>query len=242
MLKIIQFIINKIKGSDNYTFENNVTLSNLVNILFLRTLQIMRGMILKIFAWNIKGLLFVGRGVKIDFKKSIYSGKNLILEDRVYINGLSKKGIFFGKNCTVGREAIILSTGVIRNIGEGVKIGSNTAIGARNFISGQGGIEIGSDVIMGPDIRIFSENHNFLNSSKIIKDQGENRKGVKVGMCVGQVGTGRSWSKSNSTTTCLWRNICCLPMTLIWRKSWRTSRRMPGRMTITRMTLCGGAA
>tara|TARA_B100001996_G_scaffold331343_1_gene279945 strand:+ start:166 stop:888 length:723 start_codon:yes stop_codon:yes gene_type:complete len=181
MLKIIQFIINKIKGSDNYTFENNVTLSNLVNILFLRTLQIMRGMILKIFAWNIKGLLFVGRGVKIDFKKSIYSGKNLILEDRVYINGLSKKGIFFGKNCTVGREAIILSTGVIRNIGEGVKIGSNTAIGARNFISGQGGIEIGSDVIMGPDIRIFSENHNFLNSSKIIKDQGENRKGVKVG-------------------------------------------------------------
>ena len=181
MLKIIQFIINKIKGSDNYTFENNVTLSNLVNILFLRTLQIMRGMILKIFAWNIKGLLFVGRGVKIDFKKSIYSGKNLILEDRVYINGLSKKGIFFGKNCTVGREAIILSTGVIRNIGEGVKIGSNTAIGARNFISGQGGIEIGSDVIMGPDIRIFSENHNFLNSSKIIKDQGETRKGVKVG-------------------------------------------------------------
>jgi len=181
MLKIIQFIINKIKGSDNYTFENNVTLSNLLNILFLRTLQIMRGMILKIFAWNIKGLLFVGRGVKIDFKKSIYSGKNLILEDRVYINGLSKKGIFFGKNCTVGREAIILSTGVIRNIGEGVKIGSNTAIGARNFISGQGGIEIGSDVIMGPDIRIFSENHNFLNSSKIIKDQGENRKGVKVG-------------------------------------------------------------
>jgi len=181
MLKIIQFIINKIKGSDNYTFEQNVTLLNLINIVFLRTLQVIRGMILKIFLWNIKGLFFVGRGVKIDFKKSVYSGKNLILEDRVYINGLSKNGIYFGDNCTVGRQAIILSTGVIRNLGEGVKVGSNTAIGARNFISGQGGIDIGSHVIMGPDIRIFSENHNFLNPAEIIKDQGENRKGVKIG-------------------------------------------------------------
>jgi acetyltransferase-like isoleucine patch superfamily enzyme len=181
MTNIIQKIINKIKGSEEYVFQENIKLSDLANIIFLRALQIIRGLFLKIFLWNVKGLFFLGRGVKIDFKKSIYAGKNLILEDRVYINGLSKNGIHFGENCTVGREAIILSTGVIRNLGEGVRIGSNTAIGARNFISGQGGINIGSDVIMGPDIRIFSENHNFLNSSDIIKNQGENRKGVKIG-------------------------------------------------------------
>ena len=181
MINIIQKIIHKIKGSDNYTFEKNIKLSDLVNIIFLRASQLIRGLFLKIFLWNVKGLFFLGRDVKIDFKKSIYAGKNLILEDRVYINGLSKNGIHFGENCTVGREAIILSTGVIRNLGDGVRIGSNTAIGARNFISGQGGINIGSHVIMGPDIRIFSENHNFLNSSDIIKNQGENRKGVQIG-------------------------------------------------------------
>lgn len=181
MLKIIQLIINKIKGSEDYVFQKNLNLSDIINIVFLRSLQLIRGSFLKIFLWNIRGLLFLGRNVKIDFKRYIYSGKNLILEDRVYINGLSKNGIHFGENCTVGREAIILSTGVIRNIGEGIKIGSNSAIGARNFISGQGGINIGSHVIMGPDVRIFSENHNFLNTSKIIKNQGENRKGVVIG-------------------------------------------------------------
>ena len=181
MLKIIQFIIHKIKGSDNYTFEKNIKLSDLINIIFLRTLQLIRGIFLKVFMWNIKGLFFVGRGVKIDFKRAVYAGKNLILEDKVYINGLSKNGVHFGDNCTVGRQAIILSTGVIRNLGKGINIGSNTAIGARNFLSGQGGIDIGSHVIMGPDIRIFSENHNFFNSSQIIKDQGESRKGVEIG-------------------------------------------------------------
>jgi acetyltransferase-like isoleucine patch superfamily enzyme len=181
MLKIIQLIINKIKGSEDYVFQENLNLPDIINIVFLRSLQLIRGLFLKIFLWNIRGLFFLGRNVKIDFKRYIYSGKNLILEDRVYMNGLSKKGIHFGENCTVGREAIILSTGVIRNIGEGIKIGSNSAIGARNFISGQGGINIGSHVIMGPDVRIFSENHNFLNTSEIIKNQGENRKGVVIG-------------------------------------------------------------
>jgi acetyltransferase-like isoleucine patch superfamily enzyme len=109
----------------------------------------------------------------------------------VYINGLSKNGIHFGENCTVGRDAILQSTGVIKNLGEGINIGSNTAIGARNFLSGQGGIKIGKDVIMGPDIRIFSENHNFSNNDVIIKNQGESRKGVEIG--------NNCWIGANST-------------------------------------------
>ena len=71
MINIIQKIIHKIKGSDNYTFEKNIKLSDLVNIIFLRALQLIRGLFLKIFLWNVKGLFFLGRGVKIDTNLSL---------------------------------------------------------------------------------------------------------------------------------------------------------------------------
>ena len=191
MIKILEVIIQKIKGDSSYKFEKKIAFSAISNILYLRFFQLLKGVIYKLTPCNFKGLTFIGRKVKIDFKGSVSSGKNLILNDNVYINGLSIKGIRFGENCTVGRDAVLQSTGVIKNIGEGINIGSNTAIGARNFLSGQGGIKIGRDVIMGPDIRIFSENHNFLNNDIIIKNQGESRKGVEIG--------NNCWIGANST-------------------------------------------
>jgi len=181
MLKLIERFINKIKGRNDYRFEKDISVSNLIAIIYFRFLQVLRGFIAKLFFLKSKGILFLGRNVTIDFKSSFSSGRNLILEDRVYINALSSDGVNFGNNCTVGRETIIVCTGVIRNLGTGVSVGSNSAIGARNFISGQGGIKIGSDVIMGPDIRIFSENHNFVDNSNIIKNQSESRSGVSIG-------------------------------------------------------------
>ena len=43
-----------------------------------------------------QGLTFIGRKVKIDFKGSVSSGKNLILNE-MYINGLSEKGFILEK-------------------------------------------------------------------------------------------------------------------------------------------------
>ena len=65
--------------------------------------------------------------------------------------------------------------------GEGIKIGHRTGIGARAFIAGQGGVTIGNDVITGPNIQIFSENHNFNDTSAIIKDQGVAKQPTIIG-------------------------------------------------------------
>jgi acetyltransferase-like isoleucine patch superfamily enzyme len=70
---------------------------------------------------------------------------------------------------------------VIRNFGKGIIIGNNVGLNARVYLGGQGGIEIGENVIIGPDVKIFSENHNFANKEILIKEQGETRKGVKIG-------------------------------------------------------------
>ena len=110
----------------------------------------------------------------------IRSGPNLIIEDHVQINALSENGITFGRNVTIGKGAIIACTGVIANRGVGLEIGDYSAVGAQSFLGCQGGIRLGNNVIMGPGVRIFSENHNYNDPTIPIRLQGETRKGVVI--------------------------------------------------------------
>src|SRR5690606_5451072 len=48
-------------------------------------------------------------------------------------------------------------------------------------IGATGGVEIGNDVIMGSYISFHSENHNFTDVSKLIREQGVNSVGIKLG-------------------------------------------------------------
>ena len=44
----------------------------------------------------------------------------------------------------------------------------------------EGKIIIGDNVIIGPSVKIFSENHLFTDSTKLIRNQGVKRKGVII--------------------------------------------------------------
>ncbi len=116
----------------------------------------------------------------VEYGFLIHSGKNLILENGVTLNALSEKGIVLGNNVTIAKNSILQCTGVIATKGIGIKIGNNSAIGAQSYLGGQGGIQIGDNVIMGPGVRIFSENHNYSDPNVLIRKQGENRKGVVI--------------------------------------------------------------
>jgi maltose O-acetyltransferase len=52
-----------------------------------------------------------------------------------------------------------------------IKIGNNSELGTRCVI--QSGAEIGNDVIMGPDVKIYTKNHNFGSLEHPIRTQGE---------------------------------------------------------------------
>ena len=71
--------------------------------------------------------------------------------------------------------------GVVARPGRGITVGDRTGIGDHCFFWGQGGIEIGSDVIFGPDVQIFSENHRFDDPTIPISRQGEDRRPVVIG-------------------------------------------------------------
>lgn len=51
-------------------------------------------------------------------------------------------------------------------------VGDNTSINRNCILNCGGGIEIGKNVLIGPNVVIYSQNHNFSDKSKPIKDQG----------------------------------------------------------------------
>src|SRR6185437_562692 len=127
-----------------------------------------------------KGLLFLGPRCKIIHKSHLQLGKAINIGDNVEINALSIEGIRVGNNVSIHRNTIIECTGVMRSIGIGLTIGNNVGIAQNCFIQVRGKVIIGNDVIFGPGVSIFSENHNFTDLDKPIRDQGEKRIGVTI--------------------------------------------------------------
>ncbi|SDM16639.1 acyltransferase [Pedobacter antarcticus] len=178
---LIEKIIRKLKNDPDYKWESVYSTRDLSIISGRRAIQVIRGMWQKIWLKRSSGLLFIGSRVKISHAYQLQCGKNLILEDNVFINALSEEGIQFGDNVSIARDSILICTGVIAQRGKGITIGSGTGINARAYLAGQGGITIGKDVIFGPDVKIFSENHNYSDPLLSIKAQGVTRKGVTIG-------------------------------------------------------------
>jgi len=179
LLKLVERTIATLKKDPAYRFKVDYSLRQLLYILGYRGFQALRGMRIKLLI-KVPGLVFCGRSVVIEHGYQVTSGASLILEDMVHINALSDRGITFGRNVTVAKGAVIVCTGVVANRGVGLKIGNYSAIGAQSFIGAQGGITMGNDVIMGPGVRIFSENHNYDRCDISIRKQGEIRKEVLI--------------------------------------------------------------
>lgn len=179
-ISIVEYIISRLKGDKAYKINIDFTFAQLIRIVYYRIVQIFRGLLSRIFIKQVKGLLFAGTKIILEHSNQLRIGKNVIIEDGVFINALSRDGISFGDNVTIAKYSIVTCTGVISHMGVGIVIGNNSAVGAQSFLGGQGGIIIGNDVIMGAGVRIFSENHNYSRSDIIIRKQGENRTGVII--------------------------------------------------------------
>ena len=172
-------IIRKL-GRNNYTLDKSISANDLFIIISGRVCDLLRGLGIKYFLGSSKGLIFMGRRCKIRHKKNIHLGATTIIGDNVEINALSKYGITIGNNFTIRRNSIIECTGVIRYLGEGLDIGNNVGISQNCYIQVRGFVRIGNNVIFGPNVSIFSENHNFSSIDQFINEQGETRKGVNI--------------------------------------------------------------
>lgn len=177
----IEKLIRKLKGKQDYKWESCYTIRALSEVALIRLTQVLRGLFLKPFLKKSDGLIFIGSNVKVRHANQLSAGKNLILEDNVSINALSSNGITLGNDVSIARDSILFCTGIIAQKGTGITIGDRTGISARAYLAGQGGITIGNDVIFGPNVQIFSENHNFSDLSILIKEQGVSKNAVFIG-------------------------------------------------------------
>lgn len=126
--------------------------------------------------------MFVGRKAEITHKRNIHCGKNVKFEAYSEIHGLSEQGLYFGNNVTIGRYTSIRPSSYygVGNIGYGLSMGDNSSIGPFGYIGCSGKISIGKNVMIGPRVSLFAENHNFGDKNKVIKSQGVNNKGITI--------------------------------------------------------------
>ena len=177
--KISSAVIQKL-GRKEYKIDQQINFSDLLTIIFSKGFDLLRGYKIKIFLGSADGLLFIGRKCRIRHKSHIHFGKTILIGDNVEINALSKEGVKTGNNFSIHRNSIIECTGVLRNIGEGIVIGNNVGIAQNCFIQVRGKVTIGNNVIFGPGVSVFSENHIYSDTNRFINEQGETRIGVTI--------------------------------------------------------------
>jgi acetyltransferase-like isoleucine patch superfamily enzyme len=159
-MQFLNYIIGKL-GKKGYKIDERLSKRDKFIILSDKFFCLLRGFYYKIFFKHSSGLLFIGRHCKIRYCHKITAGKTITIGDNVEINALCVEGVTFGNNVTILRNTVIECTGNIKNMGIGLVIGDDVGIAQNCFIQVRGKVTIGSHVMFGPNVSIFSENHGF---------------------------------------------------------------------------------
>lgn len=135
-----------------------------------------RGLVVRPMLRQSRGLLLLGRGARIKDPRYVRHRGRLVIEDFAEVQGYSVHGIHFGSNVSVGRNAQIRPSSYYGGEpGHGLIVGDRSSIASDCFIGCSGEIRIGNDVMLGPAVRVFSENHVFAQTDAPIKTQGVER-------------------------------------------------------------------
>lgn len=129
-----------------------------------------------------KHFVAIGKNVKVlGRKKNLVIGKNVKIEDGVFLQSVSENGILLGDNVTICQNSIIRPSGFYGGkLGWGLVMGHHSSIGAASYIGCSGKIEIGNNVMIGPHCTMIAENHNYTDNSMDMIKQGVTNLGIQV--------------------------------------------------------------
>lgn len=162
-------------------FSENWSAHNKLLTYFYLSFFFLRGLLKRIFLGASKGKLLIGKNVAIRYPRNLFIGHDTIIEDGVEINCLTHQGIRLGDRVSIGKYAIIRPANIYGGpIGEGLIVGNHSNIGPYNYIGCSGKITIGNNVMLGPRVSIYAENHVFDNPNMTIKEQGIERWDVVI--------------------------------------------------------------
>lgn len=164
----------------NFKFDEALNSRALFQFIWIQVWSIIRGLKVLLFLKNPKGML-LGKGVTFFNISKIQYGKFLRLGNQVYVSALSKNGIQFGDNVSIGAFSRVIVSTSLNEIGDKISIGNNVGIGEFAYLGGAGSLEIGDECIVGQYLSCHPENHNYQDTTISIRHQGVTRKGIKIG-------------------------------------------------------------
>ncbi|HET6313935.1 MAG TPA: DapH/DapD/GlmU-related protein, partial [Chloroflexia bacterium] len=140
----------------------------------------LRGQVRRPLLGGVKGFLFLGRNVSIRHAHLLRTGRGVVLDDNVFIDALGEWGVRLGDGVTIARGTVIKSSSVLWTASKGFVMGSNSSLGDYSFVGAAGGVRIGSNVLGGQRLSFHSENHNYEDATRPIREQGVRREGIVV--------------------------------------------------------------
>lgn len=146
-----------------------------------RRLELFRGYLLRWRGARIGNHFGLGRSTRILFPGCLSVGDHVTIGDFSYLDCYSVQGVKIGNHTSVDRN-LWLSCGGPTGEGRGFfEIGNHSYIGCNAVLgAGGGGINIGSNVLIGQAVNMHSESHVIENSSTLIRNQGISYKGILI--------------------------------------------------------------
>jgi len=128
---------------------------------------------------KIDGFAAIEHGVRLAYAENLHLGRNVYLDQGVYLHACPG-GIQIGDDAFIMRHAE-LHVFNFRDLPRAfIHIGKRTFVGESVIIRGQGGVEIGDAVLIGPNAQILAINHNHDDPSLPILDQGIRGEGIVI--------------------------------------------------------------
>lgn len=178
--RLLSWLITRIRPGKLYVIHPSISDRSLIEIVLVRGLMVVRGLLHRPFLRRARGFLFVGRGVTIRHPHLLKVGRGVVLDDNVLIDALGEWGVSLGNGVTIGRGSIIKSSSVLWSASKGFVMGDNSSLGDYSFVGAVGGVIIGADVLGGQRLSFHSENHNYSDTTLLIRVQGVRRQGIRI--------------------------------------------------------------
>jgi acetyltransferase-like isoleucine patch superfamily enzyme len=117
---------------------------------------------------------------RVSFSCYIKNPANITLGKHVKIHSNTSLDASSSGSLTIGDRVILDRYAYINASHGGVSIGAGSAINNFSVVNGTGGVEIGKNVLIGPNVQIISYQHNYQNRGAPIKQQGTTAKKIEI--------------------------------------------------------------
>ncbi|RLA52866.1 MAG: acyltransferase [Gammaproteobacteria bacterium] len=176
---LLEQYVRKTKSS-TFSFDEEINTSLLLSFSIDKAFAFLRGLRMVRANGKIRRIFF-GKSIVLFNKRNISIGNNVNVGDHVRLSALGRGQLAIGDNVNIGAFSQVIISMTFSDIGEFIRIGNNVGMGEFAYLGGSGGLEIGSDTIIGQYFSTHPENHNYSDNTKLIREQGVTRQGILIG-------------------------------------------------------------